>query len=121
MPESQNHQLQSYLRAFLRQAYFEVGDGTSGRSHLMPHPDESVSNEMEELILWSRYLVLSHKSKWEDCDMEDSERLLLDFRSLHNMKGWQSSSFLLAEICRGQGNYDLYSDLILSQFEARCV
>jgi CHAT domain-containing protein len=121
MPESQKHQLQSYLRLFLRQAYFEVSDSASSRSHLTQHWGGSDPNEMGENLLWSRYLVLRHKSKWEDGDIEDSKRLLLDFRSLHNMKGWQSSSFLLAEIFRGQGSRGLYSDLILSQFEARCV
>jgi hypothetical protein len=121
MPESHKHQLQNHLRLFLTQAYFEVSDSASGRSHLTQHWGESVPNEMGENLLWSRYLVLRHKSKWEDGDIENSKRLLLDFRSLHNMKGWQSSSFLLAEIFRGQGNRGLYSDLILSQFEARCV
>lgn len=121
IPESQKHQLQNYLWVFLRQAYFEVGNSASGLNHLTQHSGESFPNEMGENLLWWRYLVLRHKSKWEDGDIEDTKRLSLDFRSLHDMKGWQSSSFLLAEIFRGQGSCGLYSDLILSQFEARCV
>jgi hypothetical protein len=121
MPSNQKHQLQRYLQLFLKQAYFQTGDVLPGSSHLTQHSAGSISNEIEESLLWSRFLVLDHKSKWEDGDIDDIQQLLLDFRSLHNMKGWQSSSFLLARVFRGQGSHGLYSDLVLSQFGARYV
>lgn len=121
MPNNQKHQLLHYLQLLLNQAYFEIGDAPPGSSHLTQHSVGSVSNETEESLLWSRFLILRHKSKWEDSDIDDIQQLLLDFRSLHNMKGWQSSSFLLARVFRGQGSHGLYSDLVLSQFEARYI
>lgn len=121
MPNCQKLQLQHYLRVFLNQAYSQVGDAPSSSSHLTQDLDVSVSNKIEESLLWSRFLILRNKSRWGQDDIDDIQQLILDFRSLQNMKGWQSSFFLLAEVFRGQGNHGPYSDLVLSQFEARYI
>jgi hypothetical protein len=119
MPEGDKYKLQHYLRVLLSQAYFESGNALVGCSYLLEQSGGFVSDEIEESLLWSRYLTLRHKSRWEDGDIADIQRLSLDFKSLHNMMGWQSSSFLLAEVFRDQGSRGFYSDLILSQFKAR--